>query len=118
MPSRRDFLTTLGIAGFAAAVHNVDRVTKIVVPEKHLWTFEERLLPEVWARESLRILNERSVVASLVHRDFVKEMRPKGERIMVSRGIHPVFSRTYQRRAPSGTAEAYAQAIDRIARTI
>ena len=85
---RRDFLQILGVGAFAAAVHNVERVSKVFIPnqrldcvpgvaqldpELHTITFDneyECLIPEIWARDSLRILEENMTLGEIVHRDF------------------------------------------------
>jgi len=88
-PSRRGFLKFVGLIGAAATVCGVTPLLpapiQVVAPVKLL--DGECWVPELWAKESLRILEENMVIGNLVHRDFNVTMqydaKAQGHRVKV-----------------------------------
>jgi len=103
-PSRRGFLKLVGLFGAAATVCGVTPLlpapiqvvaplangglikhTEDLIPVKLL--DGECWVPELWAKESLRILEENMVIGNLVHRDFNVTMqydaKAQGHRVKV-----------------------------------
>jgi hypothetical protein len=60
----------LPVFGGSTPTKEVLASAPLVAPLAHPY---DCLVPELWAKESLRILEENMVVANLVHRDFGKE---------------------------------------------
>ena len=77
---RRDFLKGLGLVvgvvgtGATALLKTADAaagVESVEIPEAGLELQDGLFVPEKWAQESTKILEENMVVSELVHRDFV-----------------------------------------------
>jgi len=88
---RRNFLKMFGLAIPAVAVsakiaEAIPDVTSTPILESDvqsgILTPEEALIPEVWAEESLHVLEENTIAGNLIHRDF--DSKP----YVFQRGIH------------------------------
>lgn len=81
MTGRRDFLKFLGAGAFVAAVHNVTGIAAPSELERHVIksgvivpTDMNAFIPELWAKESLKILEQNmAVTGQLIRRDFSDE---------------------------------------------
>ena len=88
---RRNFLkvfgaaaTLLGIPGGAATLAAAP-VAAAAPAAAATSSSMSAMIPEMWAKESLRILQERTVVANLVHKDFGDEYGRCKDRINTAR---------------------------------
>ena len=89
---RRNFLkvfgaaaTLLGIPGGAATLAGATPVAAAAPVAAATASSMNPMIPEMWAKESLRILQERTVVANLVHKDFGDEYGRCKDRINTAR---------------------------------
>ena len=55
----------------------------------------DALIPELWARESIAVLEENMVMGQLVHRDFSMDVADYGD-VVNTRSINPLPIRWFQ----------------------